>query len=1209
MWYEIFKFELKYRARRPDTYIYFIILFLYSIIAVDVIFEGQLDPLKRNAPIVIARTMGIISALFMMVISMIMGVSILRDFDHQMESLMFVNPIKKSDYLLGRFLGSFMVLIFIFISVPLGMAIGDFMPWLDSSKLLPFDAWYYLQPFLFLVIPTLFYGGAIFFVTGALSRKLLVVYTQGFFFLVIYLLSISLAAGAEDLTLTALLEPFTFQSIRISTQAWTTIDRNSLMVPIEGVLLSNRLIWSGIGILALLVGNYFFKFSVIQGKASRKQLTRKQDTSTSTKDLSQIKIPSFRIQHGLKSSLRQLLRHAIFNFKSILKEVPFWTIVLCGTGILVISSFDVGTTFGVDSYPKTYLIVGELMENTILFFLAIVIFYSGELIWKERDAKISDIADALPMSDFIHMAGKFIGLILTYVVIMLVMIIAGISFQASNGYYQFELDVYFSGLFVEIFPFLVLLTFIAFFFQSIVNHKFLGHLVVVIFVFASTLLLAILGLDHGLYSFGGGALQTYSDMNGYGHFLTPYLWFKVYWTLFALLMFVVAVVLFPRGKETQLVKRFKAIKYRLTRPLLSTTIVILTLFSLSGCYIFYNTNVLNEYSSQSDQQLQQVSYEKELKQFEHMPQPKIVDVYLEMELYPSNRNFEAEGYYILTNTEEVPISEIHIQKLPNDQVTLTYVELDGGSNINNQYEWYSYSIHGLVKPLYPGDSIKMKFKQEFTSHGFQQRSGSDIVYNGTFFDNFYFPTIGYNNDIELRDNEDRSAYDLNPKSIKPAIDDPFGLKEGRSDGDGEEINFEIIIGTDGDQTAVAPGYLQKEWKENDRNYYHYKMDKPMSNFYSIVSAEYQVKKDEWKPQTDSLGDKVSLEIYYHEGHEYNLDRMMKGMKSSFDYMSQNFGAYQYQQMRILEVPVYASKAQSFPNTVPFSEDLGFVMNIDDQEDVDMAFYVIAHELAHQWWGHQVNPAHVQGQSMINESLAQYSALMILKNEFPESKVVQLVKSERKKYFKGRNRERSKEMPMNLVESGQSYVYYAKGLVNFYALQDYISEDSVNVALRRFIKDWDSFDGLIKKQTDNYPTTIDLISYFRDVTPDSLQYVISDLFETITTYENVIRDSWHESSNNGKYLVNLTTDFKKYQADSLGIDVQVNLNDWIEIGIYAEDENGNEELIYCKKHLIKESLSELQIEVDKEPTKVEIDPKLKLLDRDIRNNVKTLEEKS
>ena len=137
MLYEIFKFEIKYRLRRPETYIFFLFLLLFSIVGVDFVFQGvDLGAVKKNAPITIAKTMGAISGIFMILASMIMGVPILRDFQYNIESLMFVNPLKKKDYLLGRFLGSFMVLLFVFSAVLFGMVIGEFMPWHNPEKML-----------------------------------------------------------------------------------------------------------------------------------------------------------------------------------------------------------------------------------------------------------------------------------------------------------------------------------------------------------------------------------------------------------------------------------------------------------------------------------------------------------------------------------------------------------------------------------------------------------------------------------------------------------------------------------------------------------------------------------------------------------------------------------------------------------------------------------------------------------------------------------------------------------------------------------------------------------------------------------------------------------------------------------------------------------------------------------------------------------------
>ena len=56
-------------------------------------------------------------------------------------------------------------------------------------------------------------------------------------------------------------------------------------------------------------------------------------------------------------------------------------------------------------------------------------FYSGELVWKERGAKLDLIYDATPMSSFIKLMGKYIGLNVVYVVLMLALIGSGILFS------------------------------------------------------------------------------------------------------------------------------------------------------------------------------------------------------------------------------------------------------------------------------------------------------------------------------------------------------------------------------------------------------------------------------------------------------------------------------------------------------------------------------------------------------------------------------------------------------------------------------------------------------------------------------------------------------------------------------------------------------------------------------------------------------------
>lgn len=452
------------------------------------------------------------------------------------------------------------------------------------------------------------------------------------------------------------------------------------------------------------------------------------------------------------------------------------------------------------------------------------------------------------------------------------------------------------------------------------------------------------------------------------------------------------------------------------------------------------------------------------------------------------------------------------------------------------------------------------------------------------------------NDFGLSDDDDRKENGLEVKERMMKRDDPRGIAQSLFGDDADKISFEIIVGTDSSQIAIAPGYLQKKWNEGNRVHYYYKMDVPMVNFYSVVSANYEVRTDTWIPPVDSLPE-VKLEIYYNKGHEYNIDRMLNGMKQSLTYYTENFSPYQFSQLRIMEFPKYRTFAQSFANTVPFSEGVGFIQNIKE-DNIDLPFYITAHEVAHQWWGHQVTEAGVRGNAMLSETLSQYASLMVMKQNFPPEIIKDYLKFELDRYLSGRTFEKKKEMPLELVES-QGYIHYNKGSLVMYALQDYVSEDSVNAALKRFARDWGFKDA-------PYPTSADLIGYYRGVTPDSLSYIIEDMFETITLFENKATKAEYEKIAEDQYKVMLTVDAIKYRADSLGNETSIPLADWIDIGVFGKDEKGKDKLLYIKKHKISGQESSFEIFVNEKPEKAGIDPINKLIDRNPKDNMKPVE---
>jgi aminopeptidase N len=299
----------------------------------------------------------------------------------------------------------------------------------------------------------------------------------------------------------------------------------------------------------------------------------------------------------------------------------------------------------------------------------------------------------------------------------------------------------------------------------------------------------------------------------------------------------------------------------------------------------------------------------------------------------------------------------------------------------------------------------------------------------------------------------------------------------------------------------------------------------------------------------------------------------------------------------VEFPRYRTFAQSFPASIPYAESAGFIARVEaDSDDIDYPFMITAHEVAHQWWGHQLMGANVQGARMLSESLAEYSALMVMEREYGQDTMRRFLAYELRDYLRGRSRESDHESPLMFTED-QRYVHYPKGSMVFYALRDYLGEDTVNGVLRGFLDDH-------RFQGPPYPTSKRLVESFRAATPEKYRYLITDLFETITLYDNRASSAIVSPRSDGRFEVTLEVSTTKLRADGMGRESEVEMADWIDIGVFAHPQGpaSGQEPLYLAKHLVSGPTSVLRIVVDQEPRSAGIDPYHKLIDRRPRNNV-------
>jgi len=438
------------------------------------------------------------------------------------------------------------------------------------------------------------------------------------------------------------------------------------------------------------------------------------------------------------------------------------------------------------------------------------------------------------------------------------------------------------------------------------------------------------------------------------------------------------------------------------------------------------------------------------------------------------------------------------------------------------------------------------------------------------------------------------------KDDLPPYNDPKGMSNMLFNDDADMVHFEATLSTTPDQIAIAPGYLQKTWEDKGRKYYHYVQDTPIDLFYTIVSARYEVLKDLVKlPGRDP----INIEIYYDKKHPFNLNRFRAAYVDGLKYFSDVYGPFQFRQMRLMEFPRYAGFAQSFANTVPFSEDFGWVADFKSPDDFDYTYFVTAHELAHQWWGHQVTPNKTRGSNLISEALAEYTALILTERKYGSDNMKRFLKDELDKYLQGRANEAKKEN--TFINCNRPYQWYNKGSLVIYGLRDLVGDTAVNHALREFR------DKYALRENPPFAGSHDLYAYLDKHTPDSLKYYLSDTWKKITLYENKYQKGSAKSVGKDLYDVTLSFSTNKVYADSSGKETVAPMNDYVDIGIFAaESKNkaGQKQTnpLFIKKYKLKPGAQTITVRVKGKPVKAGIDPYNKLIDRIPDDNVGEVE---
>ncbi len=1149
-----------------------------------------------NSPYLVAQSLGFLSLFSVFAVAIFASNAMLRDVEHRFHEIVLTTPINRFRYLVSRSTGAFLAALTAVGCTVAGMVAGTFVPWLAPGRVAAFDLGPYAWAFAVIAIPNVLFVTAVLFAVAAVTRSAIATYVGAVFIYVLYFVGAALTdsplmaastPGAESGALAAFLDPFALSGFFETTRYWTVAEKNVRYVPTAGTLLVNRAFWIGVAGAIWMLVYRAFSFRVVRRTKARQIESAPTASGRQFRALaaySPVAPSAGRLRIWLAawvSSTRQEIR-------ALLGSVPFVLVLalwaaMAGSEVYA-SVFD--GEYGSISYPATGLVIGALRQPLSLLGTILMIYYGAEVFWRERRYRLASILDATPAASSAVIAAKWTALVTLVLSLGATGIAVGAGMQLAAGYRTLEPGVYLALLVLTCLP-LALLAAATLFVHALSPGKYAGMVFVLVFaLFAQRA--AMLGLEHPLWRFASAPRVRYTAMNGFGHDVGPFLWFMLFWTVVAGLLVLAAAGLW-RHAGVGASDRIRLLVRRSTRTGRSIAAALLAVAVATGSWILFNTNVLNAATSSADVLDWRADYERTYVAFDEAPQPGITAVDVAVDFYPDERRYRIAGKFALVNATESEIATVLVAIRREARVVDVALASAQLAAKDVRFGMYRFEID---EPLAPGARTELTFDLEFASSGSIDLDPDDsVVANGSLLmSNRAFPSIGYRRTYEITDPRERQRRGLGASRVAE-LEGAHGEAEPA---DAQWVDFAATVSTSADQTALAPGRLVDRWERDGRRSFRYVSDTPMLNRFAFASARYEVASRRHRDR--------DIEVYFHPGHGANVERMLDAATESLDVFEEQFGAYPHGQLRIAEVPPYWEfGAFAMPAMIFVVENRAFLTDARDSDRLDLVTRRIAHEIAHQWWGHAVVPASAEGAAMLVESLTKYSEMLVLERRHGKAHIRRMLAIELDRYLAGRAREEGAVVPLYRT-GNQAYLYYGKGALITGAIRDLIGDDAMRVALRGLI-DGSSGPG-------GRATTLDLIAHLRRVASERDGALIEAWMKEIVLYDLSIEPASVTRRDDGWYGVTVRVSAASSVADGGGNEQPRELAESIDVAVFAvhpDDAGGAEPVLASQRVDLRTGITEVHFVVDRSPGYVAVDPALTRIDRNRLNNVAAVEE--
>lgn len=1046
----LMSFELGRQVRQPLYWISTILLFLggVGLMAMDDLGSSQVP---RNAPSTLAMAAVFMNLPYVVIMAALAGDAAVRDARSGFESVLRSTPMLRWQHVLGRFLGVQAATVAAALVGFCGLLAGSTAPWVQASAMGPYHWPQIALVAAVLVAPLAMSVSAVFFCLAAVTRSIAATTTAAMGFLLVFFASLGLLDLLDNTgrTIVALAEPMGVFALRVDITDMTVEQQALQALPRDSWLVINRLVWLG-GNLALLALSLVFE---------RRDDAAKLRAEPKTAPAPIHAVHAWRITPSFAGGAWPMLAIRLrWELARLIRSPSLWVMVAI---MVVVAAFSLRTHTTIDSAPSLpalRILTPELLPCVVLAGFAIAFFHAADIVWRDRDLRVAEIIDASPVTDFVLMTAKLVSMGVVLAIVAAAACATAFGVQAWQTYVDGRPEVYFVLLIGPVLAPLFVLAATSIAVAALSPNRYVGWGIMA-GILALTAVGEAKGFSHPLWDFMDTPSGSPSEMNLMGDGTGVFWWFTLYWTLGAGVLLTLAWLAWPRGLPMSWRRRWIRSRQRLVgRPALIGGALVLAMAAV-GTFIFVNTNVRNAFSTDDEVEAGMAAFEKAMAPLRDAPGPAIVSMRVAIDLDHRRRALSAKGEYLLENRTGRPLKTFQVD-IPAG-LSEWAIRLDGARQKEGDYQVVTLT---LDRPMAPGEQRRLGFESRMADKGFGADGGSvSLVDNGSFLRSTEFmPRIGVALGGYLTDSLARERQGLPRERPTRVASDPRAPQRAR--GGADWLTSDITITTAGDQIPVAPGRRVLDRIENGRHVVRFVSDTPMQADFSLQSARYKVHR--------AKAGRVDVEVYYTPGHEMNVGRMVAAVREGLPIFEEAFGPYPRDHVRIVEYPAYDDKiaAMAWAGTIPYSEKGGFVADLRKPDAYDYVTATTLHELAHQWWGHQVEPADARGGRFLTEGLAEYSALMAMNRLRGPRVGNQGFALAMSGYLRDSNRRREPEPAIVAVTSagGDNYVAYQRAALSLLTVRARCGEDNLHRELRGFVQKY-------RFRNAPYPTSEDLMA--------------------------------------------------------------------------------------------------------------------------------------